>query len=360
MVWGAVIGAGASLLGGMMSNSANKKRADATNSAQVALARESNAQQADFFDQNMDFNQRVWDQTQARYDAQFDRSMYESDRAYSMARNQNAANRRDQYNFAKNSTGWQFDDLMQSADQSGIHRLAALGGASAAQYSPVQGQAPISGAPAVPHGPNASSLPSTTTANLDTAFMGDIIGPAVNQAIQAYQTDQSQQLQAERNEIGKASAAAEIQESQARAELYTAQSRSLLAKARQNDDPVTQGVTNSAGSPGRQASSQPAQTTTVTVDGKQLPHDSSTDDASRWSDRWGELGEIIGALVVGQADYKKSETYKKIKRNMQSLTEPQLEALEKEVKSNIKKPKKQKPKAKRKPYSGHPNPHFRR
>lgn len=44
-----------------------------------------------------------------------------------------------QKNFAKNSAGWQFDDLMDAADQAGIHRLSAIGGASAAQYSPVSG-----------------------------------------------------------------------------------------------------------------------------------------------------------------------------------------------------------------------------
>lgn len=47
-----------------------------------------------------------------------------------------------QMEFAKNSTGWQLKDLFEAADESGIHRLAALGGASGTSYTPVGGIAP--------------------------------------------------------------------------------------------------------------------------------------------------------------------------------------------------------------------------
>lgn len=55
--------------------------------------------------------------------------------------------------FAKNSTGWAFRDLMQAADESGIHRLAALGAAgSGSGYAHVGGSGAVTGAAA----PNAA------------------------------------------------------------------------------------------------------------------------------------------------------------------------------------------------------------
>lgn len=52
-----------------------------------------------------------------------------------------------QKEFAQEGTGWAFDDLMEAADQAGIHRLSALGAAGGASYSPAGGptggQAPI-------------------------------------------------------------------------------------------------------------------------------------------------------------------------------------------------------------------------
>lgn len=72
------------------------------------------------------------------------------------------------YDFAKNSTGWAFDDLMQAADASGIHRLAALG-STGSSYTPSS----IGGASAQPPSPY-ESRPD------DFSFLGDAVSGGLN------------------------------------------------------------------------------------------------------------------------------------------------------------------------------------
>lgn len=94
-----------------------------------------------------------------------------------------------QKEFATKSTGWQFDDLMKSADRSGIHRLAALGSAGAAGYqgtnqSSMPGGASI-GAPPVNEGP----------------YLGDVIGKAISMARQQQQDSLAAQMSRKEMEL---------------------------------------------------------------------------------------------------------------------------------------------------------------
>ncbi|AXL14844.1 hypothetical protein [Microviridae sp.] len=137
------------------------------------------------------------------------------EKTYNLARDQEKRARFDQEKFARNSTGWAFDDLMESADQAGIHRLAALGGAQGSGYTPA-GQTPsptISGG----GGPSPSGTSSTGVfADESGAYLGDAIGKAVqNMSKEA----------AEDRQLTKAQRLADIQ-------LTEAQSRSLISQAR--------------------------------------------------------------------------------------------------------------------------------
>jgi len=70
-----------------------------------------------------------------------------------------------QKEFAQNSAGWQFKDLMKAADESGIHRLSALGAGGGGGYS---------GA--------VSSTPAPTLSEASNAYLGDSVG----KGLQAY------------------------------------------------------------------------------------------------------------------------------------------------------------------------------
>jgi hypothetical protein len=122
-----------------------------------------------------------------------------------------------QKEFAQEGTGWQFDDLMEAADQAGIHRLAALGGAQGAAYSP--GASVGSAGAATPTGPG----PST----------GDAIGDALEGIMEAMQWKERKKAadaSVERTE-------AETANIQAQTELYKAQSRTAINNARNGRDP---------------------------------------------------------------------------------------------------------------------------
>lgn len=87
--------------------------------------------------------------------------------------------RQDEY--AKNAAGWQMRDLMETADEMGIHRLAALGGAGAG-YTPVQSTGQTS---------NAGSVGAAAPTNVENQG-----GPsALSSAIKGIQ--QSRQMKAE-------------------------------------------------------------------------------------------------------------------------------------------------------------------
>lgn len=324
--WGSIIGAGASLIGGVLSNRSNKKAVESTNNAQISMARETNAMQQGFFDENMDLQRDA-----------MARTIYENDRAYRWGKVQ----RQDQYNFAKNSTRWQFDQLMRAADASGIHRLAALGGASGYQPVPTGG----SGAPVTAGSP---SSPVPATPDLQTALTGDIIGPAVAQLAEGYERQLQRERQNARDNEAKRIADAEIENLRAQTELTKARSRTILSQARKNDEPVVQyGTPRRSEAPtkiGFIPQAKPAPRTPVYVGGTKLAQDPTSSNVDAWSERYGEPGEWAGAAVVGHRDFVQSEFWKSVKEAFPDEVPPEVKKVWREIKKSFKKekPKKQK------------------
>ena len=113
-----------------------------------------------------------------------------------------------QKKFMKEGAGWQFDDLMQAADEAGIHRLAAIGGAQGGGYQPVQTQAVT--------GPSLNTVSPT-----NDQWLGDAIG----EAMRAY--DNSKE-----NLRADALTNAQVQALEADAELSRAQSRTQIQNQR--------------------------------------------------------------------------------------------------------------------------------
>lgn len=167
---------------------------------------------------------------------QFDTGMTFARKNLAAQRQEAAEDRRQQEYFARNSTGWQFDQLMNAADESGIHRLAALGGATGTAYSPVGGVGV--GGPAATGGA-AGVLPSAG----DPAFIGDAVG----MALEAARAEKAQKEAEEALALDKARTAAEIERTAAEAELMRSQSRTLVADARRAATGGSTGIVTAEG-----------------------------------------------------------------------------------------------------------------
>lgn len=122
--------------------------------------------------------------------------------------------------FARESTGWQFDDLMQAADKSGIHRLAALGGASSYQST----------------GASGTALPSGGVGGNDTNFLGDAIGEAIR-VFQASERFQHQKAM-DKADLDLRKRQADLLESETI--LNAATSRTRIAEARRTGTDSTE------------------------------------------------------------------------------------------------------------------------
>jgi len=118
-----------------------------------------------------------------------------------------AEDRWDQYNFAHNAAGWRMKDIFRAADESGIHRLAALGGGQGASYTPGQ-QSP-------------GGIPQP----MATEGLGDAIGTGLRAISEA-----RARSRAEKQATKESNARIKVDEAQAR--LYEARSRSEIANAR--------------------------------------------------------------------------------------------------------------------------------
>ena len=347
--WAAAIGAGASLLGGLFTNKSNKKNVDQTAQYNLQAARETNAMQQGFFDQNMSFQRE-----------QFARTQSDNDRAFQYAKRQNRIDRTRQNQYAKQSTGWQFKDLMQAADSSGIHRLAALGGASSYQSVPGQSVPTPSGYS------GGSTPPSLATPQTETAFMGDIIGPAIAQFQNSYQNQLMRERNATQDKITKAAAAAEIRNLETQSTLNIARSRSLLAEARKTDEPAVQ-----LSKPSRSTAPVPvvkndrSVATPDTVQGYRLfgydvEPSPRSDDAEVIEQRGGEGTGLLAGIGVTLDDLDHNTLRplrdKLAKKFKTSPNNPKVKKLAEEIKEELKKANR--PRKSRK-YQ-HPNPHFRR
>lgn len=126
-----------------------------------------------------------------------------------------------QQKFAKNSAGWAFDDLMQAADEAGIHRLSAIGGASGGGYTPV-GQGGV-----------AASAPADTGGFGGDLDAGSIGGTIVGDGMTAIGDFLTERAQAKADAEAAASAgaredaivASEVSRNEAEAEMYRARAR---------------------------------------------------------------------------------------------------------------------------------------
>lgn len=130
-----------------------------------------------------------------------------------------------QEKFARQSTGWQFDDLMNAADEAGIHRLSALGGASGHSFAPVGATAP------------APPYDGMDIAALSGSSVGEglgLIGEAANSMINHRLQQEDAKRQDARDQVSASVAASEIMRNQAEAEMLLAsRSRTLIDGARE-------------------------------------------------------------------------------------------------------------------------------
>ncbi|AXL15091.1 hypothetical protein [Microviridae sp.] len=126
-----------------------------------------------------------------------------------------------QEHFAKNSTKWNFDQLMESADKSGIHRLSALSGGAGGSYTPAQGSPQM----------QSSSFDEPNLAKDDFSFIGDAVSKGMNAFIQNQQNTHAAQMD-------KANLALRREELDQQ-KLRTATSRTLLQQLRRRtqDEP---------------------------------------------------------------------------------------------------------------------------
>ncbi|AXL14834.1 hypothetical protein [Microviridae sp.] len=325
MVWPAVIGAVGSLAGGLLSSNANKKAAQSTNAQSLAIARENNEMQQGFFDRNFQQSAEQFATNVGQNDRNFRRSAYEANRAFSADRQDAARSRADQERFAKHSTGWAFKDLMKAADASGIHRLAAIGGAQGANYSPVQGQGAATAYQGSSPPSGGSQLPSASSPSLETAFMGDIIGPAVARVAQGYENKLKRERNADANNLQKAAVQMEMEESRARTALLNAQATTVIRNAKKLDDPVTQ--LGDAPSPRNPSSRTDRSGGDLYIGGEKLTKDTGTSDQEAFERRYGEVVGNAAGAEIARRDFVESSTYDKILAAFPNEMHPRVKVL---------------------------------
>ena len=162
----------------------------------------------------------------------------EAQKSRRFLRNQADADRALAERFAKKSAGWQFNDLMEEADAAGIHRLAALGGASGTTYTPAGGgtaQASSPGGSGPAFSGSAGGGGGVSTPQYIPEIGGSIIGDGMNalsdMVVGTWEA-------AAQNEIDQKNAAMKNLEHLARldlmkseADLYKARSRTELSRA---------------------------------------------------------------------------------------------------------------------------------
>lgn len=219
-----------SFFGQQSANRTNQNISAATNAANLASVQATNRSNRQMQSQANKLTQK--EHTKARKFA-----ASQSQKARDLAREQADIDRAQATRFAKNSTGWAFDDLIQSADEAGIHRLAALGGASGASYVPAGGSAPVGSAPGAGH-----IGASRDEAFLASAYSGSVVGDGlglIGEAIDAGIAEKRAQeadaydraREAKRDELSARVAESEILRNQADAAMLAATSRTRLAEA---------------------------------------------------------------------------------------------------------------------------------
>lgn len=226
-MWGNILSAGASIIGGVMGQNSQRK-------AQEKALRQQNKyyyQDRKWFDKDRTIARRFQqaDRAEERQWAIDDRMLDREDRVHDRQFQRSMADLgyARQKEFAKEGTGWAFDDLMESADSAGIHRLAALGGAAGAQYSApsASGGGGSSGGSYSQFTPSsyasaAGSVPAEV-AGVES-YIGDVVGDAINN----FASSQKNQIQQQFEEKQMEKMDAEI------AQIRAATSRSVIQNVR--------------------------------------------------------------------------------------------------------------------------------
>lgn len=203
----AITAAGAALGAGITASESSK---------QTRKNRNESARQ---FDTNLDWLQtQYWDQAN-RQDYYYQDQKRKDEWLYW---DQNR--RQDEY--AQNSAGWQMEDIMQTADEAGIHRLAALGGASGNNYQPFQSSGGGGGSTG---GIAGAAPPTASYAGGHGPIMGDAIAEAAKAIANGYMSDHEKKMQGYSER--QASAEAEIAEAQSRTLLAAERAKGLSGPA---------------------------------------------------------------------------------------------------------------------------------
>ena len=174
----------------------------------------------------------------------------------------NSLNWKRQKYMARNSAGWQMQDLVDTARQNGIHPLAALGTQGAAQYTPAQS--------------TGSEYAHDSSSN---AFIGDSVSDALNTFLAVKQADHRRKMD------------------EAELELLKAQSKTLEAEARRTETEagITAGIAENLGD----NTAEPGRTTVTQVekdaDGFPTSHPDHRDAETAEARRGNIAQEVQGA-----------------------------------------------------------------
>ena len=275
MVLPAVIGAGASIAGGLISSLIGSK--SSAKDRQLAYDIHLSDQNWQRVRYNMDdqWRQRYFNQDNTRYGREWirDQTRFNIERA-------------DRERYARNAAGWQFQDLMQAADASGIHRLAALGAGGGSSYSPVGGTGSsynAGGTPAFSGGGGGSSV------GAGGGMSGDAIGSGIAEAggiLQAALEELSDEKQQERAMQERAQKAA-VRRVESEAQLNEAQSRTIIKNTRERsrDQQIAAAI---AREPTLEEQVRARNEVPDYLGGNKVEYDPGTSDASRMTERGGE------------------------------------------------------------------------
>ena len=222
---GSLISAAGGLLGGFFNNRARE-----------SSARDANAANQRQFDQTLDWSKESFGKGQdwARGERQAGQrfNAREAEKARQFTRDQNRIDRQMQKTFAKKSAGWQFDDLMEAADTAGIHRLAALGGATGTAYQPGNGGTAVATSPGTSP-PGFAGSPGA--GNQIPEIGGSIIGDGMNAIGDVIATEMQRRDQKEAFETEQAKQAvmdaARMDVMSAEATMYRARAAESMRRA---------------------------------------------------------------------------------------------------------------------------------
>ena len=268
---GDALGAAASAVSGIFTNKTNKK-----------IARESNQLQEQMFNQQQGFSEEQF----ARQVFENNRNFAEDARRYEYQKKTDRERYKSDWERQKwmvnNSAGNTLKDLFEAADESGIHRLAALGSAGASSYQPAGGfssSSPSGQSPGV-GGPNIPALQS--------AHMSDPIGRAITQFSEARHLRHSRDIDKQQQKRLDALARKEQQLIDGRIELMEAQAHTQRVQAHRTLTGGPQGSMSDITTPVQKLE---------TPFGTFRPHPKHA-PAAAWQHQYGDVVESLAGIFL--------------------------------------------------------------